>query len=136
MGKALMNFRIEDDLCEKIKVYAELEHKSQAQFVNELIETAFYDYLLLRSGGMVAKMPNPQNMIVKLDEAEVKECTLGIKAIGNKFNKANLNIGLNSIANYIETRLLIDDENIRMMFQENLKKDSDISVHVLEALNK
>lgn len=127
--------RIDDDLLEKIRVYSEIESKTQTDFLNDLLAGALENHMLMRSGGAIFTIPNPQNYCI--DKAAAKDALEIMKAAAKGISKVNANLpfSLFTIIAYFEQRLFIDDSEAINGFKTNLMLDCTQSDNVTENTN-
>lgn len=56
----ITSIRIDTDIFETLKIYAEIENESFTDFLNRMLENALKGYFAERSGGEVMILQNPQ----------------------------------------------------------------------------
>jgi len=118
MDRENITLQLNADVIKKLNLYAELDKKSQSDLINELLDSALNNYFLMRTGGMVLTVPNPQFYHINKDKAKA-----GIDQILETAcycTHANLHTGMLAVANFMETRLFIDNESVKERFKNNL----------------
>ena len=121
MSKENTSLRLETDTLEKIRIYAEIEKKSQSDFINELLDSALNDYFLKRAGGMTLTVPNPQ--FFHIDKNKAIECIDQITKTAGLCTHANIHTGMLAVANFMETRIFTDTADRKEYFKANLSFD-------------
>lgn len=113
-----ITLQLDADVLEKLNLYAELDKKSKSDLINELLDSALNNYFLMRTGGMVLTVPNPQ--FYHINKEKAKEGLDQIKEAACYCTHVNMNTGLFAVADFMETRLFSDDESTRERFKNSL----------------
>lgn len=117
---------INEDILNVIRIYAEIENKTQVDFTNELLSDALRVYFLKRSGGEIFTVSNPQSF--DIDPQEAKTIIAEMMELAIKMSKNHIYVGIGAIANYLETRLFVNTESERKMYEQNNKLDNGMEV--------
>ena len=120
MDRENITVQLDADVLEKLNLYAELDNKSQSDFINELLDSALNNYFLMLTGGMVLTVPNPQ--FYHIDECKAMEKLALLKSVANELNLANIPTGLYALVNYLNTRLFEDSQSQRELFKSAIEK--------------
>lgn len=119
MDRENITMQLDVDVLKKLNLYAELDNKSQSDFINELLDNALNNYFLMLTGGMVLTVPNPQ--FYHIDKSSALEKLALIKHVADECNSANIPTGIYALTNYLKTRIFYDNESQREMFKNNLE---------------
>ncbi|MBP3339405.1 MAG: hypothetical protein J6L69_08380 [Lachnospiraceae bacterium] len=114
-----ITIKLDEDLIEDMKVYAEAEGKTQVDFMNEIFADALTSYRVKKSGGAVFTVPNPQ--FYHITEADAKKAVEDCMNLAIKLSNKNIHVGLGATANFLETRFFVDTPDLREKFQSNAK---------------
>lgn len=129
------SIRIDSELLEKIKTYSEIENSSQTDFINELLSDGYKKYMLLRSGGAVFSLPNPQNFAIDAGKAKEVLSILSAAAVSIHNLNANFPIPLFAILAYYEQRIINELPEDVETFRQNLILDSTRSERIANYTN-
>lgn len=114
---------------EFIEKLAKEEGVTPDELKEELLEEAIEYRQIMRSGGAVFTLPNPQIYVIEdyaaADEVidALKEAKRKIKNVQSKVG--NYSIPLGDIATFLEHRIYYDKENQREEFRNNMLADSE-----------
>ena len=133
--KTITSIRIDTEILAKIKMYSEIEGKTQTDFLGELLEESLESYFLKRSGGMVLTIPNPQNFIVDLEKAKEVLSILASAADDIRRLNANIPVPLYGILAYLEQRLFYELPEDVEQFRKNLILDCTHGEEIAENKN-
>ncbi len=114
------NIVLSAENIEKLRIYSEIEGKDIAEFANGLLSEAIENYLHIRHGDVIARIPNPQVNII--DDEKANEFIGILEDAGERIYRldANMQFPVFSFAEYFEQRLFGDSEEERAKFSENL----------------
>ena len=118
---------INSDLLDIVRIYAEVEKKSNVEMVNELVEDALDRYFIERSGGAVLTLPNPQ-FNYGVDEKKAEEFMDILNDTAAKLQELNSGISfpLEKVAAFFEYRLYLDSLDQMKQFRRNMFMDNDL----------
>ena len=119
MDRENITIQLDTDVLKKLNLYAELDHKSQSDFINELLDNALNNHFLMLTGGMVLTVPNPQ--FYHIDKDNALEKLLLINHVADECNSVNIPTGIYALANYLKARIFDDSESQRELFKNNLE---------------
>lgn len=114
---------LNDSLYKKIVLYSEIENKTPSDFINDLILDSMNKYLLMRSGGAVLTIPNPQNFVI---DKKIGEKALSIlRSTANEILelKVDVPIPMFAMLNFLEQRLFYELPEDEEMFKKNMMFD-------------
>ena len=120
--------RVDADLLDTVRIYAEIEKKSNVEMVNDLLKNALNQYFIERSGGAVLTLPNPQ-FNYGMDEKKAEEFMQILNDTAEKLQELNVGISfpLEKMIAFFEYRLYLDSlEQIRQ-FRKNMYMDEDLN---------
>lgn len=123
-----LNFKIDNELLERVNYYRAEDANgamSQADFVNKALEEKCDRTKTLRSGGMLLKIPNPNNFVAT-DEQKI-EIILKLSTCANTLMQINpgLSFGVDEILSYAKQLLITLPAEKRKEFELNFYKDLD-----------
>ena len=124
MGNNIVTtIRMDESLMEMVKIYSEIEDKSQTDFINDLLKAAFDNYFNLRSGDGLLKLPNPQRFDIDEEKAEA-----ALEILHNAFKalrKLHINYAVpeHGILAFFEQRLFYELPEDREQFEKNMILD-------------
>ena len=118
---------INSDLLDIVRIYAEVEKKSNVEMVNELVEGALDRYFIERSGGAVLTLPNPQFNYC-MDEKKAEEFMDILNDTAAKLQELNSGISfpLEKVVAFFEYRLYLDSLDQMKQFRRNMFMDNDL----------
>lgn len=119
MDRENITIQLDADVLQKLNLYAELDKKSQSEFISELLDSALNNYFLLLTGGMVLTIPNPQ--FYHINKYDAYEKLALIHHVADECNMANIPSGLYALENYFKARIIEDSEAQRQLFKNNLE---------------
>ena len=113
-----------EDTMKMLNLYSDIEKKSVEDFKDELLQEALQNYKIMREGGVIATIPNPQISVI--DEVRAKEAIATLEATAEKLLEltAGIEIPLFALVDFLEQRIFNDSEEERAKFRENLVFDS------------
>lgn len=123
MKEKTITYKLSEKGLAKLNYYRGRRAISQSEFSAIATEEKCNNDRLLRSGGMILKVPNP-NFYNLSEEQRIKI----IQTLSNCVNELNnitpyADMGLSEILSYAQTRLLKDDEKRRNELKENYYND-------------
>lgn len=123
MKEKTITYKLTEKGLAKLNYYRGRRAISQSEFSAIATEEKCNNDRLLRSGGMILKVPNP-NFYNLSEEQRIKI----IQTLSNCVNELNnitpyADMGLSEILSYAQTRLLKDDEKRRNELKENYYND-------------
>lgn len=123
MKEKTITYKLSEKGLAKLNYYRGRRAISQSEFSVIATEEKCNNDRLLRSGGMILKVPNP-NFYNLSEEQRIKI----IQTLSNCVNELNnitpyADMGLSEILSYAQTRLLKDDEKRRNELKENYYND-------------
>jgi hypothetical protein len=126
--------RVGADLLNTIRIYAEIEKKSNVEMVNDLLKDALDQYFLLRSGGAVFTVPNPQ-FIMNMDKEKAAEFVDILNETAAKLRKLNTGncFAIEQMIAFFEYRFFMDSEDQRNQFQKFMMMDKGMNPKAPEA---
>ena len=136
MSNTVTTIRIDEDVLETIKAYAEVENDTMTGFLNRLLKDALSEYFLERSGGAVMRLPNPQ-----LDQVDVKRYEEALELLSVATVKiSSMGISMipllhNALAFYSQ-RLFADLPDEVERFKKNLIVDSTQCEEIAKNTNR
>ena len=110
---------IDNEILNKIKMFADKKGQNENDFLNELIENALNNHHLVQTGGFVLTVPNPQYYHIDKENALV--CISGLYEISKTCTNANIPNGLTAYADFLKTRLFADTQERKDYFESNLE---------------
>ena len=116
-----INVKVDERLVEKVNYYRKLDQNgemSQADFVIKALDEKCNNERIIRSGGMILKIPNP-NFYELTEEERIKIIQTLSKCV-NELNSITpyAEMGLIDILSHTQTRLLKDDKKRRNEVRE------------------
>lgn len=123
MKEKTITYKLSEKDLAKLNYYRGRRAISQSEFSAIAVNEKFNNERLLRSGGMILTIPNP-NFYNLTEEQRIKI----IKTLSNCVNELNnitpyADMGLSEILSYAQARLLKDDEKRRNELKENYYND-------------
>ena len=119
MNRENLSIQLDADVLEKLTLYTELYGKTQADFINELLDSALNNYFLVQAGGLVLTLPNPQFYVI--DKVKAMECYEDIVQTAGACKNANIPSGMNVIADFLRARVFTDSQERKNFFKANLE---------------
>lgn len=119
MTKDNISVHLNADILEKINLFTENNGQDQADFINELLDNALNQHLLVQSGGFVLTVPNVQ--FYHIDKEKALACIDEVINTSNACTHANIPNGLMAFAEYLKTRLFADTQERKDFFKSNLE---------------
>lgn len=118
MNREKITLELDVNIAKKLNVYAGLDEKIRADFINDLLDDALKNYYIVHTGGMILTVPNPQ--FYHIDKYKALEKLEMIKHVADECATANIPTGLYALINFLKTRVIDDDESRRNFFKQNL----------------
>lgn len=132
MKEKTITYKLSEKGLAKLNHYRGRRAISQSEFSAIATEEKCNNDRLLRSGGMILNVPNP-NFYNLSEEQRIKI----IQTLSNCVNELNnitpyADMGLSEILSYAQTRLLKDDEKRRNELKENYYNDLQLEELLLD----
>ena len=119
---------ISSSLLDIVRIYAEIEKKSNVEMVNDLLDDALDQYFILRSGGAVFTVPNPQ-FIMNMDKEKAAEFVDILNETAAKLRKLNTGncFAIEQMIAFFEYRFFMDSDDQRDHFQKFMMMDKGMN---------
>lgn len=132
MKEKTITYKLNEKGLAKLNYYRGIRAISQSDFSAIATEEKCNNDRLLRSGGVILKIPNPN--FYNLSEEQRIEI---IKTLSNCVNELNnitpyADMGLSEILSYAQSRLLKDDKKRRNELKENYYNDLKLEEFLLD----
>ena len=116
--------RIDSELLDKIRIYAEIENKSMSELVSELLKNGLSYYINQRSGGATMMLKNPR-ILSSFDESKQEQFMNILNDAANKMQTLDSGISfpIQGIIAFYNLRFHLDTMSETKMYQFNAKLD-------------
>lgn len=111
--------QFDEDLLNKIKIFAKQKGQTENDFINDLIKNALINHHVLLTGGFILTVPNPQFYHVNTEQALA--CICKVENTSKFCTQANIPNGLSAYADFLKARLFTDSQDRRDYFKTNLE---------------
>ena len=116
MAKKVLSVRVDEELLKKMDALCERSNKPQAEFVAEAIQAYIAYMTILKTGGEVVSVKNPQ-LIEHTEEQARRAVEILSEAAGQLTkNHPGIDFGIHYIADYAAVRLFKDNEEQKEAF--------------------
>ena len=123
--KKMFSTRLDLDVLDKLAHYSFASGTPMADFVSAAIMEKCEKEQILRSGGMMMTIPNPQFIRHNGEQAAIVVGVLSDSAKALSDNNPGLGFGLHKIAAFAQERLYQDSDAQKKIFAKNLAEDSE-----------
>lgn len=132
MKEKTITYKLSEKDLSKLNYYRGHKAISQSEFSAIAVNEKFNNERLLRSGGMILTIPNPN--FYNLTEGQRIKI---IQTLSNCVNELNnitpyADMGLSEILSYAQTRLLKDDEKRKNELKENYYNDLQLEEIIID----
>ena len=115
--------RIDENILQKIKVYAEVNNISQTDLINKLLTDGLDQMILERSGAGMFTIPNPQELSITGDDFNNVRDFLATTAMRFHDMHCNIHVPFYGILGFLEQRLIYDSPEEIEKFKANKTLD-------------
>ena len=122
MAKKVLSVRLDEETLEHLENACFASRKTQPEFISEAID--FYNHFLriVRSGGDLVGVQNPQMIEHTEEQARNAVEILSDAASRLTLNHPGIDFGIHYIADYAAVRLFKDSEEQKEIFRREYKK--------------
>lgn len=131
MAKKVLSVRVEDSLLKDMETLSAKLQKSQAEIVSEAIQHYAIYQRILRAGGDMVGVMNPQ--LIEHTEEQAKRAVEILSEAADQLTKNHpgMDFGVHYIADYAAVRLFKDSQEQKDLFEEG-RKEIDVMEHLLD----